>query len=379
MKKNLIALMLSLVMMVSITGCGNNTQNGDDINSSSTPTSSTTSTTSETGGMYVDDDGNIIDSSTGETISDGSVTVDEDGNIIDTETGETVVSKEESDHKKEEIKNPSNSTSSSSSSSSSSKPTNPNGGNTTKPTNPPTNSNSDNSKPTEPPKDTTPPTTTPDDPKHTHKFEYYYTEVPAYCDSDGIDIEKCFDCGETREVTNKQRPAHNFIEGWYITKQPTLTETGIKERKCYDCGFKETTIAEKVSLKHKPTATEFEMLEFINASRKEAGVAPLAFNYMYYDCAYIRGQEIKQVYSHDRPNGKSFMTVLTDNGFSIPNRIGENIQRGENYGTEGAHIIFMNSPGHKANILWEEYTSVSIRVFIDESTNKYYVVENFFG
>lgn len=379
MKRNLIALMLSLVMMVSITGCRNNTQNGDDINSSSTSTSSTTSTTSETGEMYVDDDGNIIDSSTGETVSDGSVTVDEDGNIVDTETGETVVSKEESDHKKEEIKNPSNSTSSSSSSSSSSKPTNPNGGNTTKPTNPPTSSNSDNSKPTEPPKDTTPPTTTPDDPKHTHKWEYYYTESGPYCDRDGINIEKCFACGETKEVPNTDRIPHNFEDGWIITKYPTLTETGIKRRMCYACDFKETATIPKVVLKNNPTELEYEMLEFINASRKEAGVAPLVFNYMHYDCAYTRGEEMKQLYSHTRPNGKDWITVILDKGIALPTHAGENIQRGENYGTEGAHIIFMDSPGHRANILSPDYTSISIRVLIDESTNKYYVVENFFG
>lgn len=364
--RKITAILITACLLASLAGCGSQeTPASTTADNSTTSTAGETSSTSSTpSGYYVDESGDIIDASTGE--KKDNVKVDEEtGDIIDTNTGEVIQSKDETDKIKEEISKPTNPPTSSTSS-----------GNTSRPTTPPTNNNS---KPTEPPKDTTPPTTTPDDPKHTHKFEYYYTEVPAYCDSDGIDIEKCFDCGETREVTNKQRPAHNFIEGWYITKQPTLTETGIKERKCYDCGFKETAIAEKVSLKHKPTAIEFEMLDFINASRKEAGVAPLAFNYMHYDCAYIRGQEIKQVYSHDRPNGKSFMTVLTDNGFSIPNRIGENIQRGENYGTEGAHIIFMNSPGHKANILWEEYTSVSIRVFIDESTNKYYVVENFFG
>ena len=371
--RKITAILITACLFASLAGCGSQetpaSTTADNSTTGITSTAGETSSTSSTpSGYYVDESGDIIDASTGE--KKDNVKVDEEtGDIIDTNTGEVIQSKDETDKIKEEISKPTNPPTSSASSK-------PASGNTSRPTTPPTSSNS---KPTEPPKDTTPPTTTPDDPKHTHKFEYYYTEVPAYCDSDGIDIEKCFDCGETREVPNKQRPAHNFIEGWYITKQPTLTETGIKERKCYDCGFKETAIAEKVSLKHKPTATEFEMLDFINASRKEAGVAPLVFNYMYYDCAYIRGQQIKQVYSHTRPNGKDFMTVLTDNGFSIPNRIGENILKGVNYGTEGAHLIFMDSPGHKANILRKEYTSVSIRVYIDESSDNFYVVENFFG
>lgn len=371
--KKFAASLITACLLANLVGCGN--QETPASTTADNGTTGITSTAGETScaasGYYVDESGDIIDASTGE--KKGNVKVDEEtGDIIDISTGEVIQSKEESDKIKEGIRKSTTPPISSPSSK-------PSSGNTAKPTAPPANNTGSNSKPTTPPKDSTPPASTPDDPKHTHKFEYYYTKVEATCNKDGIDLEKCFDCGETREVPNKNRYPHNFPEGWVITKYPTPTSTGIQERVCSYCGTKETETIPKVTLKHQPTDFEYKMLEFINASRKEAGVAPLEFNYMYYDCAYIRGQEIKQVYSHDRPNGESFMTVLTDNGFSIPSRIGENIQRGENYGTEGAHLIFMDSPGHKENILWEEYTSVSIRVLIDELTNKYYVVENFFG
>lgn len=364
--RKITAILITACLLASLAGCG-----GQKTPASTTADNSTTSTAGETSstsstpsGYYVDESGDIIDASTGE--KKDNVKVDEEtGDIIDTNTGEVIQSKDETDKIKEEISKPTNPPTSSTSS-----------GNTSRPTTPPTSSNS---KPTEPPKDTTPPTTTPDDPKHTHKWEYYYTESGPYCDRDGINIEKCFACGETREVPNTDRIPHNFEDGWIITKYPTLTETGTKRRMCYACDFKETATIPKVVLKNNPTELEYEMLEFINASRKEAGVAPLVFNYMHYDCAYTRGEEIKQLYSHTRPNGKDWITVILDKGIALPTHAGENIQRGENYGTEGAHIIFMNSPGHRANILSPDYTSISIRVLIDESTNKYYVVENFFG
>lgn len=370
MKRNLIALMLSLVMMVSITGCRNNTQNGDDINSSSTSTSSTTSTTSETGEMYVDDDGNIIDSSTGETVSDGSVTVDEDGNIVDTETGETVVSKEESDHKKEEIKNPSNSTSSGSSSSSSSKPTNPNGGNTTKPTNPPTGSNSDNSKPTEPPKDTTPPTTTPDDPKHTHKWEYYYTISGPFCDRDGVNAEKCFACGETREVPNKERVSHSF-DSWVNEKIATPTETGLKTRKCFNCEYKEKKTVAKVNWKPVDGNLSLEMQKYVNQNRQANGLPALKYRYDLQKYADLRAKESFTKYSHTRPDGRSWETVFTDNGLELLGIMAENIS-GDDTDAKTAVEGFMNSPGHRANILLPNTTGVVTGVYyhVDKDTGQ---------
>ncbi len=365
MKKNLIALMLSLVMMVSITGCGNNTQNGDDINSSSTPTSSTTSTTSETGGMYVDDDGNIIDSSTGETISDGSVTVDEDGNIVDTETGETVVSKEESDHKKEEVKNPSNSTSSSSSSSSSSKPTNPNGENTTKPTNPPTSSNIDNSKPTEPPKDTTPPTTTPDDPKHTHKWEYYYTISGPFCDRDGVNAEKCFACGETREVPNKERAPHSF-DSWVNEKIATPTETGLKTRKCFNCGYKEKKTTPKVSWNPVDKNQSLEMWKYTNESRADYGLPPLKYRYDLQKYADIRAKEVFTKRGHTRPDGRSWETVFTDGGLELLGSMGENCAYYEDNAYEIIKNLMLSPAGHKDNILDPDRTGYVVGVYWGE-------------
>lgn len=191
--------MITACLLASLAGCG-----GQETPASTTADISTTGITStarETSspssipsGYYVDESGNIIDASTGE--KKDNVKIDEEtGNLIDTNTGEIIQSKDETDKIKEEISKPTNPPTSSALSKPASE-------NTSRPTTPPTNSNSE---PTEPPKDTTPPTTTPDDPKHTHKWEYYYTELSPSCSSDGIDIEKCFACGETRKVPNKER------------------------------------------------------------------------------------------------------------------------------------------------------------------------------
>ena len=351
-KRILTILIASLLCISVLSGC--NRANNDTPLTDNESKSMTSSATSEYAGKETSE---IIDNSTGEIIKNESE--------ISGTRGETSGTQGESSN-------------SDTPPSSSTIPAGSNGGSTTEPTTPPTGNNS---RPTTPPNDNLPPESIPD---HTHKWEYYITLTEPLCDRDGVDIEKCAVCGITRDVPNTKRIPHAFTFGWEITKQPTLTETGIQERTCSRCGFHETGTVPKVVLKHQPTKLEYEMLEYINASRKEAGVAPLVFNYMYYDCAYIRGQEIKEFYSHTRPNGKDWLTVLFDNGFSHPKFAGENIQSGANFDGYWANYLFMQSPGHKANMLNKDYTSVSLRIYIDETPDEfgqhhYYFVENFYG
>ena len=127
------------------------------------------------------------------------------------------------------------------------------------------------------------------------------------------------------------------------------------------------------------------MLRLINEARAEAGVNPLTFDYERQAATDIRVEEITQVFSHERPNGKIFYTALTDLGLSFSGTCGENIAYFGFYdmdsdttaGYTKLHNQFMNSEGHKSNVLGSSYKSVALSFII--ANNCLYVVQMYFG
>ena len=362
--RKITAILITACLLASLAGCGSQetpaSTTADNSTTEITSTAGETSSTSSTpSGYYVDESGDIIDASTGE--KKDNVKVDEEtGDIIDTNTGEVIQSKDETDKIKEEISKPTNPPTSSASSK-------PASGNTSRPTTPPTNNNS---KPTEPPKDTTPPTTTPDDPKHTHKWEYYYTISGPFCDRDGVNAEKCFACGETREVPNKERAPHSF-DSWVNEKIATPTETGLKTRKCFNCEYKEKKTVAKVNWKPVDGNLSLEMQKYVNQNRQANGLPALKYRYDLQKYADLRAKESFTKYSHTRPDGRSWETVFTDNGLELLGTMAENIS-GDDTDARTAVEGFMDSPGHRANILLPDTTGVVTGVYyhIDKDTGQ---------
>ena len=127
-----------------------------------------------------------------------------------------------------------------------------------------------------------------------------------------------------------------------------------------------------------PNEMEMEILEIINKHRAEAGVHPLEFGYFYYDCARIRAEEGDRFFSHTRPNGTAWNTVFRDYGFDFTKRyVGENIAQFYP-DAESVMIDFMNSPGHRENILRENFDYVAIAVYESEEYPGNYTIEQLF-
>lgn len=103
-----------------------------------------------------------------------------------------------------------------------------------------------------------------------------------------------------------------------------------------------------------------QMLDLINQYRAEAGVKPLKLYITACDAAMVRTNEITSLFSHDRPNGTSCFTVFDE--FKIDcGAAGENIAMG--YGSVTAVMdAWMNSPGHRANILTEDFEYVGLGI-----------------
>lgn len=113
-----------------------------------------------------------------------------------------------------------------------------------------------------------------------------------------------------------------------------------------------------------------QVLDLVNEERAKAGIAPLTANASAEKAAAVRSQEIKSNFSHTRPNGSGFSTALTEAGVKFRSS-GENIAYGQNTPQEVMQG-WMNSAGHRANILNQDFTSIGIGHYEDANGTDYW-------
>ena len=120
---------------------------------------------------------------------------------------------------------------------------------------------------------------------------------------------------------------------------------------------------------------ENEVLNLVNIEREKNGLEPLALNQILVDGAKIRAKEIVTSFSHTRPDGSSPFSVFPGGNFAVYfNHVGENIAYGQ---LDAAEVMdsWMNSEGHRANILNPKFTSIGIGCY--ESNGFMYWVQMF--
>ena len=107
------------------------------------------------------------------------------------------------------------------------------------------------------------------------------------------------------------------------------------------------------------TATNegIQVFQLVNQRRKENGLAELTYRNDIQDAANIRANEIISTFSHTRPDGSSCFTAVNVNYYAI----GENIASGQKSAAEVMNA-WMNSPGHRANILSTQFTGIAVGV-----------------
>ncbi|MBQ2105344.1 MAG: hypothetical protein II253_00365 [Lachnospiraceae bacterium] len=130
-----------------------------------------------------------------------------------------------------------------------------------------------------------------------------------------------------------------------------------------------------VPLGPEATATEQhpyiqQIVDLVNAERTKVGLAPLTLDIQLSSAAQIRAEEQYTLFSHSRPNGSSYRTVLDENGISYMG-CGENVA----YGFRNPQAVmqgWMNSEGHKANILQEKFTHIGIGYYVGPNGYHYW-------
>lgn len=101
------------------------------------------------------------------------------------------------------------------------------------------------------------------------------------------------------------------------------------------------------------SAETSEMLGYVNEVRKQYGLRELEGLELLDSAADVRANELLENYSHDRPDGNSYITAIEETDLPEWRAAAENIAYGMNSMTtvKEAFDAWMNSPPHRENIL----------------------------
>lgn len=115
-----------------------------------------------------------------------------------------------------------------------------------------------------------------------------------------------------------------------------------------------------------------DTVDAINQERANNGLQALTVLDALGEPAAIRAKELEQEFSHIRPDGTAVFSILEE--YQI-----EYMTAAENIGigyqsAEAAIIGWMNSEGHRANILSADYSKLAVRIHIGADGTYYWCV-----
>ncbi|MCL2078077.1 MAG: CAP domain-containing protein [Oscillospiraceae bacterium] len=155
--------------------------------------------------------------------------------------------------------------------------------------------------------------------------------------------------------------------------------TGIKEGKARITAAvsDDLQISRDVTVTPDFDALVAEAVRLTNQERAKHGLPPLSGeNLLLNQAAKIRAEEITTLWSHTRPDGRTAFSVLTDVGLKS-GFVAENIYAG--FSAPNSVISsWMNSQGHRNNILNADYKYLSVGVAMG-GDGKFYWVQLFCG
>lgn len=119
-----------------------------------------------------------------------------------------------------------------------------------------------------------------------------------------------------------------------------------------------------------------KIFELTNKARQENNLPALTYNKDIQDAADLRAKEISTKFSHTRPDGSNCHTVVEKFEYRVT---GENLIMADNPISEPEILLdtWMNSEGHRANILLPDFTSIAIGLY--EKDDVTYAVQIFMG
>ena len=120
----------------------------------------------------------------------------------------------------------------------------------------------------------------------------------------------------------------------------------------------EETPEVKPEVQDQAYAYGLRITELVNEHRAAAGLKPVKYSAKLSAAAQVRAVEIEKSFSHTRPDGRYFSTVFAEHGITY-RYSGENIAWGQK-SPEEVVTAWMNSAGHRANILNKNFTELGV-------------------
>lgn len=156
--------------------------------------------------------------------------------------------------------------------------------------------------------------------------------------------------------SNSQLPNPNYIEVGQSIYIPTKTANTTSYNPKTATQTAPATPATNTGI----SAFNQQVLDLTNAQRAKAGLSPLKYNAALSNVATLKSQDMrdKNYFSHTSPTYGSPFAMMDKFGISYT-YAGENIAAG--YSTPQAVVTgWMNSPGHRQNILNSNYNQIGI-------------------
>ena len=128
----------------------------------------------------------------------------------------------------------------------------------------------------------------------------------------------------------------------------------------------------KTRIRTRPANTfELQVFRMVNEERTSRGIAALTLNSMLTDLAVLKSRDMRDnnYFGHTSPTYGTPGQML--NRFGVSWRAyGENIAAGQTT-PEEVMRVWMNSPGHRANILDPRFTDIGVRYVTGTATSRY--------
>lgn len=113
-----------------------------------------------------------------------------------------------------------------------------------------------------------------------------------------------------------------------------------------------------------------QVVKLVNTERAKEGLPALTVDAGIESAALVRAKETEKSFSHTRPDGRQFSTALTEAGVTFRGS-GENIAYGQRT-PEEVMKGWMNSPGHRANIMNKNYTKIGVGYYQNSNGVNYW-------
>ncbi|HWP52411.1 MAG TPA: CAP domain-containing protein [Clostridia bacterium] len=118
-----------------------------------------------------------------------------------------------------------------------------------------------------------------------------------------------------------------------------------------------------------------EIVELVNQERTSRGLSSLVYLPELEGACQTRAKEASVVWDHTRPDGRSWKTILTDMGYAY-HAAGENLLDANVLKPASAVEAWMDSEGHRENILRAEFTGTCVGI-VQSSDGDYYYAQLF--